>query len=535
MKTKFIVVLGIIFFGVFFRFYNLNWGNPFYFHPDERNIATSIAQLKFPSQMNPNFFAYGSFPIYLTYFSGVILDFFSKPQDLFTRAIYIGRFYSAILSSLLIISIYFVGKNVAGNKVGILSALFSVFSVGFIQFAHFSTFEIWLTFFGLWLFYFSFKLIKDLSLKNVAVTGILFGILMAIKISSLPLIILPLIPMVINISSKIKKIKKHLLFFELFLKILVLIIISLIIFFIFSPFVFLDFKSFYSSIQYESSVALGTLPVFYTGEFFNSAPVAFQFIKIYPFILNPLLTVLFIFSFIYVLVIGIKNKNIPYLMLILSYLILFLPQAIIFAKWTRYIMPTLPIAYLILAIALENIFKRKPTNIKFLTLGIIIIVNVIFGISYFITAFVNQDARIEASHWARNNIPTTSPTLSETYDLGIIPFNSYFQNISLFNFYDLDPTSINNTIQLQQFLSSSEYIILPSQRILKTRLLNQSKFPNGYNFYNDLLSKKLRYQKIYETPCDIFCKITYLNSPIYSFEETASVFDRPTVFIFKKI
>jgi hypothetical protein len=49
-----------------------------------------------------------------------------------------------------------------------------------------------------------------------------------------------------------------------------------------------------------------------------------------------------------------------------------------------------------------------------------------------------------------------------------------------------------------------------------------------------LFTGNLGFHKIYETPCDIFCRITYLNDPIYSFEETANVFDRPTVFIFKK-
>ncbi|MBU3978923.1 hypothetical protein KKE68_04460, partial [Patescibacteria group bacterium] len=59
-------------------------------------------------------------------------------------------------------------------------------------------------------------------------------------------------------------------------------------------------------------------------------------------------------------------------------------------------------------------------------------------------------------------------------------------------------------------------------------------YPNGHDFYSALFAQTNGFQKIYETPCDIFCKITYLNNPVFSFEETANVFDRPTVFIFKK-
>jgi 4-amino-4-deoxy-L-arabinose transferase-like glycosyltransferase len=533
MKVKYFTLLAVIFLGIFFRFYNYNWGNPFYFHPDERNIASSVMQLKFPSQMNPNFFAYGSFPVYFVYFTGIVYNYFSKYQDLFVQAILIGRLCSAILSSLLIFSIYFIGKNIAGKSVGILSALFSIFSVGFIQFAHFGTFEMWLTLFGLWLFYFSLKLVRKPNLNNIVLVGIILGIMMAIKISSLPLLTLPAISLILYISSKINIQKIRTLLLNAFLKMISLIAISFIAFAIFSPYVFLDFKSFYSSIQYESSVALGTLPVFYTGEFFNSIPIVFQFIKIYPFILNPVLTVLFVFSFIYVSIIGIKRRNYSYLMLIASYLVLFLPQAFLFAKWTRYMIPTLPFMYLAIAIAYENFFKKRANNIKTWVLIIIIGASAIFGISYFITAFVNLDSRIETSLWAKKNIYHESLTISETYDMGIVPFNLYFRNISLFNFYDLDSGSIDNSFQLQNLLSSNKNIILPSQRILKTRLLNQTKFPNGYNFYKNLLSGKLGYQKVYETPCNIFCKITYLNNPTFSFEETANVFDRPTVFIFK--
>lgn len=527
-KYKLLFYLSLlILIGGFFRFYNLNWGNPFYFHPDERNIASSVIQLNFPTQMNPHFFAYGSFSIYLIYFTGFILNLFFKSQDLFIQSILISRFYSVFLSILLIPSIYFIGTKLINKKVGILSAIFCALSVGLIQFAHFGTFEMWLTFFGVWLFYFSLKLTKELSLKNIATVAVIFGLLMATKISSLPLFILPVVAIILSLFEKIKTQKIHLLLIKIIIKIIMLIFISFIIFAAFSPYVLLSSKSFLSSMQYESSVALGTLPVFYTGEFFNTIPVLFQFLKIYPFILNPLLTILFIPSFVYILFLSLKNKK-YYLLLIACYLLLFLPQAFLFAKWTRYIIPTLPFMYLMLAIFLERFVNKKMLNI-------IVLVYIVFAGSYFITAFVREDTRIAASLWAKENIPENSTILSEVYDMGIVPFNSYLSNISLFNFYDLDQIPQIKSQELKDSLDKSDYIILPSPRILKTRFLNKEKFPHAYKFYFNLINENLGYKKIYETPCDIFCKITYLGDPIFAFEQTVNVFDRPTVFIFKKI
>lgn len=516
--------------GGFLRFYNLNWGNPFYFHPDERNIASSLIQMNFPNQMNPHFFAYGSLPIYLIYFTAYGINFFQKSQPFFEQTIIISRFYSALLSIFLIPSIYFIGTQLVNKKVGIISATFCALSVGLIQFAHFGTFEIWLTFLGVWLFYFSLDLLKKIKLSNIVTVGAIFGLLMATKISSFPILIIPVVAIFSNLLFNIKKQKKVVAKFQILsinlLKIFLLFLIALIVYIITSPYVFLDSKSFLSSMQYESSVALGTLPVFYTGEFFNSIPIIFQLTKIYPFLINPILTIIFIPSFTYLLILYLKKRNPIYLLLIAFFLLLFIPQAFLFAKWTRYIVPTLPFTYLILAIFLARFINKK-------LLSVVIFINMVFTLSYFVTVFVKEDTRIQASLWAKENISYDSSILSEVYDLGIVPFNQYLSNINLFNFYDLDQVSDTKS-ELTSALSKSSYIILPSQRILKTRLLNKNKFPTGNTFYEKLLAGKLGYLKIYETPCGIFCKITYFGDPIFSLEQTVNVFDRPSVFIFQK-
>jgi len=222
-------------------------------------------------------------------------------------------------------------------------------------------------------------------------------------------------------------------------------------------------------------------------------------------------------------------------------ILLLTSQAFFFAKWTRYMIPTLPFIYLIIAVAFSNLLSFRALHSKDFTpsknintrslhaaFALVGMTSVTFAFAYFITAFVKPDTRIAAYHVAQQVIPPNATILSEVYDLGIVPFNQSFSNISLFNFYDLDsPANIAPPNQ-------SDYIILFSQRIVKTRLSNKEQFPKGYAFYKRLLNGNLGYQKIYETPCDIFCKITYLGDPVFHFEQTTNVFDRPTVMIFKK-
>lgn len=552
-KNIFFFLIVLMTISSFLRFYNLNWGAPFYFHPDERNIASSVSQLKFPAQMNPHFFAYGSLPIYTIYFTGFFLNLFlqllsPKPYPLnpsFDQAILISRFFSALFSLTLIPLLFFIGKKLKEERTGIIAASLSIVSAGFIQFSHFGTFEMWLTLLSVLLFLSTLNLLRKPGLLPLFLTSVVFGLSVATKVSHLVLLPIPIIFIIINQIHK-KKFKpnnpgiKSVLFgsfkfiSNLIKDLLLFLTITTVIFFITNPFVLLDYSSFYNGMKYESEVALGTLPVFYTGEFVKAFPVIFQFLHIYPFLINPLLTVLFIPSLLYILFSAIKYKHMPFLLLTSCFLLLFLPQAFIYVKWTRYMMPTLPFMYLIIALALSCLWNAKAQVSKIFFI-FTWCVSVLFGVSYFITAFIMPDTRETAVAWAKDGIPPNAPILSEVYDLGITAFNDSFHNITLYNFYDLDNNSPQYTPKtLTEQLSVSDYIILPSQRILKVRLQDPKTYPFGHAFYSALLAQASGFQKIYQTPCDIFCKITYMGNPVYSFEETASVFDRPTVFIFKK-
>lgn len=349
---------------------------------------------------------------------------------------------------------------------------------------------------------------------------------------------IPLILLAISLQGTYQNIQRHHIykFWRIMGSYCLFILLAGTIYFLTNPYVLRDATSFLSTMQYESSVALGTLPVFYTGEFLNSIPVFFQFQNIYPFLLNPLITLIFIASFIYLIYKIIKTKSFDLFLLISFFLALFLSQAFLFVKWTRYMIPTLPFIYLIIAVALNNFFSfnKKILYSKHYIFGGLVFICSVFALSYFITTFMEPDTRIAARNFSQNNIPSDSPILSEVYDLGITPFNNNFGHIELFNFYDLEPNSLL-TSELEVKMTASEYIILPSQRILKTRLAKKEQFPKGYEFYEPLTSGRLAYKQIYISQCSIFCKITYLGSPVFQYEQTASVFDRPTVMIFQKI
>src|SRR3989338_2966924 len=77
---KYFVAIALFVMLVYTRFVNLPWGLPYPFHPDERNMAVAIERLNCEEItnwkleigsfdcFNPEFFAYGQLPLYVSYF-----------------------------------------------------------------------------------------------------------------------------------------------------------------------------------------------------------------------------------------------------------------------------------------------------------------------------------------------------------------------------------------------------------------------------------------------------------------------------------
>lgn len=545
---SFLAVLSV-FVGIFFRSYNLSWGSPYFFHPDERNIASSISKLRFPEQMNPQFFAYGSLPIYSIYFTGVIINSSTNFVGVseknvtnvsFEEAIIIGRILSLILSLVLLRLIYSAAKYVGGEACALISVILASLSTGFIQYSHFMTFEMWLTTLTVLLFWLVIKYAESLKFRYFLFAAITMGFLMSVKISSLFLLPFPFAFLFLNNFRDLLKPSNRRVRFEIFeksiLRIVLFLGIIILVMQLTSPFFWVDNKSFLSSIRYETDVATGNIQVFYSQIFEASTPFFFQLLKVYPFILNPVVA---IFSYIFIPLIlfkVIKNRDIRILMVALLLTITFFSQLFLFVKWVRYYVPTLPFIYLLISYGITKFIGKKTGAYKLggiIILILLILSSFIHSFSYFKTVLSSTDTRVEAAEWAEKNIPGNASITSEVYDLGIVPFNPHFENIKLFNFYELenDPEIAS---QLQQTVEESEYIILPSVRVLETRLREPYLFPIGSKFYAQLENGKLGFEKIYQTSCDIYCKILYLKNPVTAYEQTANVFDRPFVIIYKR-
>ncbi len=79
------------------RLFRVDWDQHHFFHPDERAIGFAIDRLSFsPLQLNPHFFAYGSFLLYVIKCVTALLGNFHPSLRGFDASVSAGRVIAAL-------------------------------------------------------------------------------------------------------------------------------------------------------------------------------------------------------------------------------------------------------------------------------------------------------------------------------------------------------------------------------------------------------------------------------------------------------
>lgn len=481
------------------RFLGLRWGDGYFFHPDENNMATAVSQI-IPSNLNPHFFAYGQFPLYLAYFS---LKTFSLPPT-FAHSVYALRFWSAVFSGLSILIFYLIYPS-------FLFVLLLIFSPGLIQLAHFGTTESLLVLVLAFNLYLARLILCQPKFAYFFWAALVTGIGLAAKISSI-VFFLPIL-----LAALLGQFKNRL---SLLLFAGGSLLLTIIFFLIFSPYNFLARSDFFSTLNYEIQVATGQLKVFYTSQFLHTIPYFFQLTNIFPYTSGfPVFVIGILGYFLILKSYLIRPKSIASCtVLLFSGLIYFAYFGQLYAKWTRFVSP---------------LFFSFPLFASYLLVRIknTIIVNLLLSISILpgillLTNYLRPDIRLTASDWINQNIPAHSRILSEAGNVINLPVANYAFRVTNYDFYhlDQDPSLV---ARLPQELLLADYILIPSRRIFKNQ--SNSDFPVSQKYYQALFSGRLGFKLVkYFSPLpDLFFNAE-------NAEETWTVFDRPTIRIFQK-
>lgn len=534
-----LLLIIIIVLGGILRFTNLNWDSYLAFHPDERNIAWAVTRIHFFDQMNPKFFAYGGLPIYLYRAIAEAVAFIAKDASWLAewgKIAVLGRYISAILSTISLYLSYRVGTLFFSPAVGLLTALLLAFSPWAIREAHFATTETSLVFFLLVLLLLSYHYVKNPTRYTAIKIGYMLGLAIGAKTTSLLFALIPLTAYVLVLFQKTAKNRAGRII-KFVINGFLCLATAETIFLLVSPYTLLDWGHFKESMQYETGVALGNLSVPYTLQFLHTKPYLYQ-LETMLWQAGPMAVIGIIGLLILIIsIFQTALQSIGLLIFLIFPLIYGVWSGSWYAKFARYTVPFLPFATIAaawLVVKSLELFKKK----KFLfSLGLFVyliigLFHALWGVANW-TIYLRPQTRIEASRWIYEHVPTSAMLYSEHWNDGLPvgltdePHPGYTRDT--LTVYEPD-NEAKLTYYLEK-LTQGDFIILSTRRIWATMPYLKQKYPITSLFYEKLLNGSLGYKEVATfTAYPSLFGITINDD---ASEESVQVFDHPTVLIFQ--
>ncbi len=548
----FLVLFIIVFIGSFLRLYDLNWDQGFHLHPDERflTIVGTTEQLPHTffdyfnpthSTLNPSvvgfpFFVYGTFPLSLTVLLSILLHVHT--YDLF---IIPARTLSALFDIGTLLMVYKTAKLLTktynySSFFPFLATFFYAIAVLPIQLAHFYTVDTFANFFGFASFYFSLSFVSERKSRFLFLSSALLGLAIASKVSTLLFLPLNMLLLFAALRQFEKwKIKTD---FDLLLRFFVALVQYLLVLYVVTriadPYIFAGANFFIPKINRNFLNSLYILyneysphtvfpPAF---QWINKVPISFALQNIILYGLGIPYTLI---AFVGIIVLFVQKKLISFLILFWTTTALLL-EGIQFAQTMRYFIFFYPFFALFAGIGTTYAYQKFGKVALFMAL----IVSCVWPM-FFFSIYTKPHTRVVASDWMNNHIPNNSIILTEYWD-DVLPLNAdTYHNYKIISLPVFDPDSPTKWNTMTRDLQKGDYLVLSSNRGWATLSTLAKKFPQTSTWYQQLFSNKLSYKMIAEF--NSYPSLSYLGIPLTindtTAEEAFTVYDHPTVFIFK--
>src|SRR5262245_22109684 len=262
--------IAVVVFAAAVRLIGIDYDNGHWFHPDERRIAFAVEELSFrPLQLNPHFFAYGSFPLYVTRAVSSLLGQVNPEFGHYDNVILTGRRVSAVVGALTVILLVFFGIRLYNRSVGLLAGFLLAACVLHVQNSHYMTTDVFLTFLVTLALYCMVGIVQRGWTRDYVFSGIVIGLATATKFSALPL----LAPL--GVAALVRVARGDGLLRVLLKGVLAVLCIGLA-FAAGMPYAFLDFASYYHDVEEQSRMVrqAGLLP--YTNQYIGVAKYGYD-------------------------------------------------------------------------------------------------------------------------------------------------------------------------------------------------------------------------------------------------------------------
>ena len=547
------------------RLYGLDWDDGYAWtpHPDERAILGYAAQIAPPplsdlgalldaerSPLNPRWFPYGSFPLYLLRAVHWLAEFalFSDIPDMRPLA----RAISALADVGTVGAVYLLGRALWTRRAGLMAALAAALAVVHIQLSHFFAVDTLLALFCALAAVFLVRVARRGRAADSLLAGVFLALALATKISAAPLLSAYFAAHLIyafGMADGAAGFRRPLIIDSVLTAAINAAaggLAALVAFFIFQPYAILDFARFYGDVSLQSEMARRIVDFPYTRQYIDTAPYWYHMRQLAVWGFGLPLGALAWASLGYAAVRGMGIRATaayaalgiaaPAAILILStstlaaicaagiasialiatlparkrsarldviLLAWVIPYFIIMGaldvKFMRYMLPITPFLALFAAKGAWDLWGAVSRLRGFaggigktaaLAAGIIILCATALYAAAYARIYATPHPAVRASEWVQENLPERSTILKEHWEESLPNLGEY--EIRELPIYDPDTRRKIDAIALD--LSEADAFAMYSNRLYGTVSRLPERYPLSRAFYETLFSRQLGYE-----------------------------------------
>ncbi len=546
---------------LFLRLYGHSWDDGWYLQPDARNIIMVLTErihgpslshlgaLLHPahSPLNPRSvdavgqpqsFAYGSLPLYVTDFVAWLAGFVSgRDLNSYDHVGQVGRYLTEFLDVGTVALAMIFSRRAFGRSTSLLAGVLLAATVTMVQLAHFFTVDAWVTFFSMALLLACMRLRTRATYRWTALAGILFGLALSTKVSVVELAIPIVVTVIATFWNRgwpqiVEPIVKHLALAAS---------ATVATFALLEPYALLQPKAFIDDANLQWRIVSGSFDVPFTRQFVGDIPVRYQLGNLIHWGLGPFLGVAALAAFGYTLWRW-RSRGFVHVLLISWIVPYFALIATAQAQFLRYTEPIVPALVILTAAFLIELLPSRPrVNLRSVSVAIgiaAVLIGTLGWAAAFESIYSHQNTRLAASEWIYDNIPKGSTISAEYWDDALpIPLAGqpypipYYQRVTM-DLYADRPNEDEFTY-IADSLQSTDYIILSSDRLAQSIPKLPWRYPVDSEYYRLLENGQLGYQEVYAS--DVVPEIFGIKFNDRSADESFTVYDHPHVRIFKKV
>lgn len=540
------VILAFIIFGAFLlRAFPLNWDGGYYPHPDEAHIYNMVFQLELPlnfssfftaeSSLNPKFFAYGSFPLYLLKGLAHLIGGIDPSIVEYGNLYKVGRPLSALFDIGTLILLLFLSRKIfRSTLIGVLAMAVYALSVFPIQNAHFYTVDGQMVFWMMGTLLLILHYTEDGKKKYLLWASVTTGMAVATKFTAV--ILIPFLVASIVYRYLISRNMKENTFTALQAKELFIAAAGLFLItnFVLQPYAYIDFETFSNQIGSQLDMRSDATVFPYTIQYIDTVPFLYPIVQIFKWGLGPSFTFLGVIGMIALAYSSIiktsKTKRFEAsVWFVLFFSVPFLSLGSSAVKFMRYYLPLYPLLAMSAAYVGVHILHIRSLMLQ-TALTLLIVIPSMWWTIAFISIYTKPHTWIQASEWIHSNIPGNATLGVEHWDRSLPLYDSeYYQHKSLELYIPDSPAKIT---QLVQTLDHVEYIIIASNRLYDSIPNLPDQYPATIEYYKLLFDGTLGFSKVKEITS--YPNLFGFSRNDQQADESFTVYDHPRVQIFKK-